>query len=101
MAPRALVFGGQCLWGPLPHHAKHSAVTDQLSSDLASLRIDRDTRSGGGSLRRVLVVVVVVGAVAAAGWTVYPRIRGEVFKTEVAATEVTLISPVQSSVQVT
>jgi HlyD family secretion protein len=76
-------------------------VTDQLSSDLASLRIDRDTRSGGGSLRRVLVVVVVVGAVAAAGWTVYPRIRGEVFKTEVAATEVTLISPVQSSVQVT
>jgi HlyD family secretion protein len=76
-------------------------VTDQLSSDLASLRIDRDAPSSGGGLRRFLVVLLILGAVGAAGWTLYPRLRGEVFKTEVAVTEVALISPVQSSVQVT
>jgi HlyD family secretion protein len=76
-------------------------VTDQLSSDLASLRIDRDAPSSGGGLRRFLVVLLLLGGVGATGWTVYPRLRGEVFKTEVAVTEVALISPVQSSVQVT
>jgi RND family efflux transporter MFP subunit len=76
-------------------------VSDQLSSDLASLRIDRAAPSGGGAVKRLLATVVVLGALGAAGWTVYPRVRGEVFKTEVATTEVALISPVQASVQVT
>jgi HlyD family secretion protein len=34
------------------------------------------------------------------GYTFYPRVRGEVFKTEVATTEISLISPVQAQVQV-
>jgi RND family efflux transporter MFP subunit len=76
-------------------------VSDQLSSDLASLRIDRAAPSGGGGVKRLFVTVVILGALGAAGWTVYPRVRGEVFKTEVATTEVALLSPVQASVQVT
>jgi len=74
-------------------------VTDQLSSDLASLRIDRDApKSSAG--RTWLIAIVVVGALGAGGWTLYPRARAEIFKTTVAITEVSLISPVQSSVQV-
>jgi RND family efflux transporter MFP subunit len=75
-------------------------VNDQLSSDLASLRIDRETRTGGGG-KRFLLVMALVGAVSAAGYLAYPRARAEIFKTEVAATDVTTISPVQASVQVT
>ena len=74
-------------------------MTDQLSSDLASLRIDRDApKSSAG--RTWLIAIVVVGALGAGGWTLYPRARAEIFKTTVAITEVSLISPVQSSVQV-
>jgi HlyD family secretion protein len=76
-------------------------VTDQLSSDLASLRIDRAAPSSSGGAKRALVVLVLLGAVGAAAWAVYPRVRGEVFKTEAATTEVALISPVQAQVQVT
>jgi HlyD family secretion protein len=76
-------------------------VNDQLSTDLASLRIDRAAPSSGGAAKRALVVLAVLGVLGAAGWTVYPRVRGEVFKTEVTTTEVALISPVQAQVQVT
>jgi RND family efflux transporter MFP subunit len=81
-------------------------VTDQLSSDLASLRINRDAAAGarggrGGGALRVVLVLVGVAALGAAGWMAYPRVRAEVFKTEVALTEVSLLSPVQGSVQVT
>ncbi len=77
-------------------------MTDQLSSDLASLRIDRTPGSAaGGGTRRVIVALLAAAAVCAAGWSAYPRVRGQVFKTEVATTEVALLSPVQSSIQVT
>jgi RND family efflux transporter MFP subunit len=74
-------------------------VSDQLSSDLASLRIDREAKPSGGGKRFLLVaaVLVVVGGVA---WAELPRVKSEVFKTEVAITEVSMISPVQSSIQV-
>jgi RND family efflux transporter MFP subunit len=75
-------------------------VSDQLSSDLASLRIDRDAPSSGAG-RKWLVTLVLLGALGAGVYAALPRIQGEVFKTEAATTEVTLLSPVQSSVQVT
>jgi HlyD family secretion protein len=75
-------------------------VTDHLSADLASLRIDR-TAPGGGRAKRVLVTLGVLAAVATGAWAAYPRLKGEVFKTEVTTSEVTLLSPVQSSVEVT
>jgi RND family efflux transporter MFP subunit len=76
-------------------------VNDQLSSDLASLRIDRDAPPSGGPLRRLALVAVILGALGAGGYVAYPRIQAEVFKTEVAFTEVSLLSPVESSIQVT
>jgi HlyD family secretion protein len=75
-------------------------VTDHLSADLASLRIDR-TAPGGGRAKRVLLTLGVLAAVATGAWAAYPRLKGEVFKTEVTTTAVTLLSPVQSSVEVT
>jgi RND family efflux transporter MFP subunit len=76
-------------------------VSDQLSSDLASLRIDRDAPKGGSGAKRALVVVALLAVVGGAAYSVYPRARAEIFKTEVDVTEVSMISPVQSSVQVT
>jgi RND family efflux transporter MFP subunit len=75
-------------------------VTDQLSSDLSSLRIDRAAPAGGGG-RRAIVTVALVAGTAAAAWAAYPRVAANVFKTEVTTTEVSLVSPVQASVQVT
>ncbi len=75
-------------------------MNDQLSSDLASLRIDRAAPSGGAG-KRALFAIVLLGAIGGAGYLAYPRVRAEVFKTEVTTTEVALLSPVQSSVQVT
>ena len=77
-------------------------MSDQLSSDLASLRILRDE----GPPRRSRVwtaigVLVVGGALVGAGVWGYPRVRNEIFKTEVASTEVTMVSPAQASVTVT
>jgi RND family efflux transporter MFP subunit len=77
-------------------------LVDQLSSDLASLRIDRDEnperRSG---LRRFGAIVVVLAMVGAAGWYAYPRVRGEIYKTEVSVSEISTISPAQASITVT
>jgi HlyD family secretion protein len=75
-------------------------VTDQLSSDLASLRIERKEKGGGGGKRLGLVAICIV-AVGGVAWFEYPRVRAEVYKTEVSLTEVTMLSPVQSSIQVT
>jgi HlyD family secretion protein len=75
-------------------------VTDQLSSDLASLRIDRAEKRGGGG-RRLVLVAIAIAAVGGVAWVEYPRVLAQVYKTEVSLTEVTMLSPVQSSVQVT
>jgi HlyD family secretion protein len=79
-------------------------MPDQLSSQLASLRIDRGTpvrrRSGGWW-------PWVIGAAAVGGLGVLfyvfalPRLEGEIFKTAVTFTEVSSVSPAQASVQLT
>ena len=77
-------------------------MSDQLSSDLASLRIDRTpAKRGASGLRTWLLVLAILGGVGAAAYAVYPRARAEIFKTEVAFTEVTTVSPVEAQVQVT
>ena len=80
-------------------------MTDQLSSDLASLRIDRSedtSRPGGGSrLLRAAIVIVVLGALGLGVWLSWPRVEGAVFKTEVTTASITLVSPVQASIKVT
>lgn len=79
------------------------AVADNLTSDLASLRIDRKERPARGplGLGRVAVVVVVLAAVVGAGVVGYPRIEATIFKTEVTTGSVTLVSPVEASIKVT
>jgi RND family efflux transporter MFP subunit len=78
-------------------------VTDPLSADLASLRIERNVKGRAGGKRLVTVTVGTIGIAlaSAVAWVEYPRIRARVYKTEVSLTEVTTLSPVQSSIQAT
>ncbi|WP_437965660.1 efflux RND transporter periplasmic adaptor subunit [Sorangium sp. So ce260] len=77
-------------------------MSDQLSSDLASLRIQRDVDPDRRSpLRTALVVVIALAAVAGAAALVAPRAQSAIFKTEVSTTEIALVSPAQASISVT
>lgn len=80
-------------------------MNDRLSSDLASLRIDRNPRPGNPSSGRVVRwAVAAAGAAVAvfAGWHLaMPLIEAKLFKTEVTLTEIALLSPAQAQVQLT
>jgi RND family efflux transporter MFP subunit len=76
-------------------------VTDRLSSDLASLKIQRDVPAGPSPARKAVVTLAVLGALGVAGYYGYARLSPRVFKEQVAITEVSMISPVQASVLVT
>ena len=78
-----------------------TAAPDQVSSDLASLRISRDAPSGPSPARTVIVVLLVLAALGAGGAWAYAKLGPRIFKEEVALTEVALISPAQAQVQVT
>jgi RND family efflux transporter MFP subunit len=77
-------------------------VVDPLSSDLASLRIDR---AAPRTSRPVGRIVLGAAAACAVGFGVYaiavPRLKGEIFQQEIQTTEVAMVSPVQSTVTVT
>lgn len=76
-------------------------MSDQLSSDLASLRIARDD-APPSRVGRVLVVLALVGALAGAGWVWgYPYVQARLFKPEVDVTQVALVSPAEADVQLT
>ena len=75
-----------------------ASMADQLSSDLASLRINREEDRPPRSKAWVgiaagVIVLLAIGAFA------YSRISNRVFKAEVAVTEIRLLSPAQSQVQ--
>lgn len=82
-----------------PQSPSTRPVPDQLTSDLASLRIDRTARPprSHGWIYAILALAAAGAAVALA----YPRLERAVFKTEVATTEVTLVSPSQASTELT
>jgi len=73
-----------------------------LSSDLASLRIDRETPPSSGWARKIIIALVILGA---AGGAIYflaiPYLRAQVFQTKVDVTEITLVSPAQASIELT
>lgn len=77
-------------------------MSDPLSSDLASLKIDRSVRPQGTSPVRLIVTILLLAGAAVAtyrfGW---PLLEAAVFKTEVEVTEVISISPAQASVELT
>jgi RND family efflux transporter MFP subunit len=74
---------------------------DQLSRDLASLKIDRNVPAGGAR-GRLLIAIVVIAALAVGGrFYVYPKVHAALTTVEVALGEVQLISPAQADVQLT
>jgi HlyD family secretion protein len=79
------------------------AMDDELTSDLASLRIDRHTppKSSGRALRWIVGLAVVGGAAVAAWHVGAPMVEARVFKTEVGVTEIALVSPAQAQVELT
>jgi HlyD family secretion protein len=78
-------------------------MSDQLSSDLASLKIDRSAPrpKGKGPLGTIVVVAVLLAAAGAGYQYGLPAMSSAVFKTEVDTTEVITVSPAQASVQLT
>ena len=76
-------------------------MTD-LTSDLASLKIQREedpNRPKWGKI--VLFGALALGAASAAAFVGYPALEARVFKTEVAVTEISTVSPAQASITVT
>jgi RND family efflux transporter MFP subunit len=77
-------------------------VPDQLSNDLASLRIDRDADQGRPRRGGWLVWVVVAAAALAAAYFVgLPALRGKFTKPAVELTEIALVSPSRASTELT
>ncbi len=81
-------------------------MSDQLSSDLASLKIDRSTPSSssgsGGKLLRALLWIGVLGGVSFAGYRyALPAAKVRLLRTEVRLTEVTTFSQSQAAVELT
>src|SRR4051812_26948657 len=75
-------------------------MADQLSNDLASLSIKRD--DAPPSNRKSLIIgVIALLVVAAVVWFAAQKLGHQVFKTEVSATEIQLVSPSQGSVEIT
>jgi HlyD family secretion protein len=76
-------------------------MSNTLSSDLASLKIDRDAkpRQGGGPLRTIVVWLVLIGVAIAAYVVARPYLESKFFKTEVAISEIASLSPAQASIE--
>lgn len=88
-------------------HGKSPAVTDELTNDLASLRIDRN-RNGAPppnttskALRRGFVFIVITGVVVGGFYAIWPYVEARLYKTEVAVTEILSISPSTSATVLT
>lgn len=77
-------------------------MTDQLTSDLAALRIDRAARSTSGHrwLRWIVGTTLAVVAVALVRIAL-PVLKERLFRTEVSVTEIASVSAVQSNVRLT
>jgi RND family efflux transporter MFP subunit len=79
-------------------------MPDELSSRLASLRINREAPAPtrGGGIWRWLIGLGVLGGLAVAFYIfAVPRLQGEIFKTAVSYTEVLSVSPAEASIQLT
>jgi len=74
---------------------------DQLSQDLASLKIDRDAKPRGRLAKVVVVAVVLAGLAVAAAAVGYSKVSSALRTAEVTLGEITLVSPAQSQVQLT
>ncbi len=77
-------------------------MSDQLSNDLSSLRIDRSGFSDAPKTgRKWIVIAVAAVAVVAIGAFGFGKLQSAVFRQEVTLTEVSLVSPMSASTLVT
>jgi RND family efflux transporter MFP subunit len=76
-------------------------MSDQLSSDLASLAIPREAKPAGRWARWLITSVVVVGLGLTGYFVGVPALTAKVFRPQVSLTEVTLLSPAHESVRLT
>lgn len=77
-------------------------MSNQLSNDLASLKIAREVNPDAKSpWRTVLWVVVGILALVGIAWALLGSLGSKLISKQVEVTEVRLVSPAQSSVQVT
>jgi HlyD family secretion protein len=77
-------------------------MADQLSSNLAALKIDRGGPSARGSrLKPVVALIAIAGALGSAWVFGKPYLESKVFKTEIEVTEVVSVSPAQATVELT
>src|SRR5262245_38217568 len=75
-------------------------MSNSLSSDLASLKIDREAKPRqGGPLRAILGTLALIGLAVAAYVIGKPYLEAQMFKTAVAVTEISLVSPSQASIE--
>lgn len=78
---------------------------DQLSQDLASLKIDRGPKSRDrprGPGRGIVIALVILAAIGGIGYfVVYPKIRSAILTKEVKTGDVVLLSPAQAQVKLT
>lgn len=75
---------------------------DQLSQDLASLRIDRAPRQPKRQLRGLWIWLGIAVTLAMLGYFVaYPRAKNALFTSKVSTGEIAMISPAQAQVQLT
>ena len=77
-------------------------MNDQLSNDLAALRIVRDEAPRSSPWLKRLLVVAVLGGVAAGGYLYgLPEVEKRVFKTEVELTQIVAVSPTEAESKLT
>ena len=77
-------------------------MSDQLTDDLASLRIDRSVNPNRRNpLRFVLYAAAAVGLALLIVFVALPYAKGKMFKAAVAVTEVFVVSPAQAQVTLT
>src|SRR5438309_9298927 len=75
---------------------------DQLSNDLASLRIQRDGPGPKSPVFRYLIGAAVAAIVLAAGYVFgAPYLEAKVFRPTIDVTEIVLVSPAQSQIDLT
>ncbi|MEY4581998.1 MAG: hypothetical protein RL701_6701 [Pseudomonadota bacterium] len=76
-------------------------MSNTLSSDLASLKIDREAtpQRGGGPLPKIIALLVVAGLGYGAYVVGTPYLEAKFFKSEVEISEILLVSPAQNQVE--
>lgn len=85
---------------PGPIEEGEHLSSDQLSQDLASLRIDRSPPEPSRRPTKLLVWLAVLGGLAAVVYfAIYPRLKSSLFTTKVSTGEVLMISPAQAQIQ--